>query len=91
MFYIETISNPLLDIADIPAVAAFCQENSLTSVIDNTFASPAVVRQAPHTLPAALQTVCRNILHMQKCTNAKHRLSIFRFVSNTHIIRDASC
>ena len=46
MFYIETISNPLLEIADIPAVAAFCQENRLTSIIDNTFASPAVIRQA---------------------------------------------
>ena len=47
VFYIETISNPLLDIADIPAVAAFCQERNVTSVIDNTFASPAVVRQVP--------------------------------------------
>lgn len=44
VFYIETISNPLLEIADIPAVAAFCQERGLTSVIDNTFASPAVIR-----------------------------------------------
>lgn len=48
VFYIETISNPLLEIADIPAVAAFCQEKKLTSVIDNTFASPAVIRQASH-------------------------------------------
>ena len=44
MFYIETISNPLLEIPDIPAVAAFCQQKGLTSVIDNTFASPAVFR-----------------------------------------------
>ena len=44
VFYIETISNPLLDIPDIPAVAAFCQQKGLTSVIDNTFASPAVFR-----------------------------------------------
>lgn len=46
VFYIETISNPLLEVPDIPAVAAFCQEHGLTSVIDNTFASPAVVRPA---------------------------------------------
>ena len=44
VFYIETISNPLLEIPDIPAVAAFCQQKGLTSVIDNTFASPAVFR-----------------------------------------------
>lgn len=58
VFYIETISNPLLEIPDIPAVAAFCQENRITSVIDNTFASPAVVRQATLKLPAALHTPC---------------------------------
>ncbi|KAL0017849.1 hypothetical protein WJX77_001581 [Trebouxia sp. C0004] len=46
VFYIETISNPLLEIPDIPAVAAFCQQKGLTSVIDNTFASPAVFRPA---------------------------------------------
>ena len=44
VFYIETISNPLLEIPDIPAVAAFCQQKGLTSVSDNTFASPAVFR-----------------------------------------------
>ncbi|KAL3160288.1 hypothetical protein ABBQ38_009680 [Trebouxia sp. C0009 RCD-2024] len=58
VFYIETISNPLLEIPDLPAVAAFCQENHLTSVIDNTFASPAVIRQATTKLPAALHTHC---------------------------------
>lgn len=40
MVYIETPSNPLLEIVDISLVAAFAKANSLTSVIDNTFASP---------------------------------------------------
>ena len=44
MFYIETISNPLLEVPDIAAVAAFCQDHNITSVIDNTFASPVVFR-----------------------------------------------
>ncbi|DBA72263.1 TPA: hypothetical protein ACH3X2_010649 [Trebouxia sp. C0005] len=46
VFYIETISNPLLEVPDIPAVASFCQQKGLISVIDNTFASPAVFRPA---------------------------------------------
>ena len=46
LFFIETISNPLLEMPNIPGVVAFCQEHNLTSVIDNTFASPAVFRCA---------------------------------------------
>jgi len=38
--YVETISNPLLDVADLSAVVEFARANSLLAVIDNTFASP---------------------------------------------------
>ncbi|MGB5983393.1 MAG: PLP-dependent aspartate aminotransferase family protein [Nonlabens sp.] len=40
MIYIETPSNPLLEITDIEEVSAFAKANSLISSIDNTFASP---------------------------------------------------
>lgn len=40
MVYIETPSNPLLEVVDMTVVSAFAKANSLTSVIDNTFASP---------------------------------------------------
>jgi cystathionine beta-lyase/cystathionine gamma-synthase len=45
LIYIETPSNPLLNITDISAVAAIAKENGLTTIIDNTFASP--VNQNP--------------------------------------------
>lgn len=45
MVYIETPSNPLLEVVDMHLVSAFAKANSLTSVIDNTFASP--VNQNP--------------------------------------------
>jgi len=38
--YIESPSNPLLEIVDLGSVAAFAQQNNLISLIDNTFASP---------------------------------------------------
>jgi cystathionine beta-lyase/cystathionine gamma-synthase len=38
--YVETLSNPLLQIPDLKAVAAFAKQNGLVSIIDNTFASP---------------------------------------------------
>jgi cystathionine beta-lyase/cystathionine gamma-synthase len=38
--YVETMTNPLLKVADLEAVVAFAREHNLVSVIDNTFASP---------------------------------------------------
>jgi cystathionine gamma-synthase/methionine-gamma-lyase len=40
----ETISNPLLKVCDIEAVAEIAQENSARLIIDNTFASPYLCR-----------------------------------------------
>lgn len=45
VLYIETPSNPLLKITDIEASANWAKNNTLISVIDNTFASP--VNQNP--------------------------------------------
>jgi len=38
--YVETISNPLMQVADLAAVAQFAKDHGLASLIDNTFASP---------------------------------------------------
>jgi len=40
MVWIETPTNPLLNVIDIAASAAICKKHSLTLVCDNTFASP---------------------------------------------------
>jgi len=45
MVYIETPSNPLLEVTDMALVSAFAKANSLTTAIDNTFASP--INQTP--------------------------------------------
>ena len=44
--YVESLSNPLLQIADLKAVVAFARQNGLVSMIDNTFASPINFRPA---------------------------------------------
>jgi cystathionine beta-lyase/cystathionine gamma-synthase len=44
--YVEAMSNPLLQVGDLAAVARFARENGLVSVIDNTFASPVNFRPA---------------------------------------------
>ena len=45
LIYLETPSNPLLNITDIEAVASMARKHGILTVIDNTFASP--VNQQP--------------------------------------------
>lgn len=45
IIYMETPSNPLLTLTDIRAIATLAKKNKITSMIDNTFASP--VNQNP--------------------------------------------
>ena len=46
LIYVETLTNPLVQMADLEAVAAFARANGLVSMIDNTFASPVLCRPA---------------------------------------------
>jgi cystathionine beta-lyase/cystathionine gamma-synthase len=46
--FCEPFSNPLLKIADLPAIAALAHEKSIPLVVDNTFLSPALFRPAEH-------------------------------------------
>ncbi len=41
---VETVSNPLLRVADIPTLAALCKKADCLLVVDNTFATPLVTR-----------------------------------------------
>jgi cystathionine beta-lyase/cystathionine gamma-synthase len=42
--YVEAMTNPLLDVADLEGVVAFARANDLVSLIDNTFATPVNFR-----------------------------------------------
>jgi len=42
--FIETLTNPLLKFADLPAIAAICKENNLLLIADNTFLTPYLLR-----------------------------------------------
>jgi cystathionine beta-lyase/cystathionine gamma-synthase len=44
MIYVESISNPLMEVGDLEAVVAFARKHDLISVIDNTFATPVNFR-----------------------------------------------
>jgi cystathionine beta-lyase/cystathionine gamma-synthase len=42
--FVETLTNPLLKFADLPALAAICRENNLLLIADNTFLTPYLQR-----------------------------------------------
>lgn len=42
--YVETMSNPLLQVADLKAVVEFARRHGIISLIDNTFATPVNFR-----------------------------------------------
>ncbi len=48
ILYLETISNPTIAVADLPALAALGHRHGAAVVVDNTFASPALCRPLEH-------------------------------------------
>ncbi len=52
MLFVETPSNPGLDIVDIESIATLCKQHKILLVVDNCFATPAV--QQPVSLGADL-------------------------------------
>jgi cystathionine beta-lyase/cystathionine gamma-synthase len=47
-FYVETITNPLVQVVALDEVARFARANNLVSIIDNTIATPINYRPAEH-------------------------------------------
>jgi cystathionine beta-lyase/cystathionine gamma-synthase len=42
--FVESLTNPLLKFADIPALAALCREQDLLLIVDNTFLTPYLLK-----------------------------------------------
>jgi len=59
--YTETLGNPKLDIADIRALADIAHEHGLPLIIDNTSASPALVRPIEHGADIVVESATKYI------------------------------
>jgi cystathionine gamma-synthase len=46
--FVEAVSNPLLRLADLPGLAELARRRGLLLLVDNTFASPALLRPLEH-------------------------------------------
>ncbi|MGD9619833.1 MAG: bifunctional o-acetylhomoserine/o-acetylserine sulfhydrylase [Mycolicibacterium sp.] len=47
-FFGETISNPQIDVLDIPSVSAVAHENGVPLIVDNTIATPYLIQPIAH-------------------------------------------
>lgn len=56
---VESITNPLMTVPDLPAVVSFARAHELTSMIDNTIASPVNFRPAEHGFDLSLHSATK--------------------------------
>jgi cystathionine beta-lyase/cystathionine gamma-synthase len=54
--YVETMTNPLIQVADLKAFVAFAKSHGLISMVDNTFASPINFRPPEHGFDLSLHS-----------------------------------
>jgi cystathionine beta-lyase/cystathionine gamma-synthase len=54
--YVESITNPLMQVPDLEAAVEFTRRHGLVSLIDNTFASPVNFRPAEHGFDLSLHS-----------------------------------
>lgn len=61
LIWVETPSNPLLLLTDLAAIAALARRRGLITVVDNTFASPAVQRPFDYGIDIVVHSVTKYI------------------------------
>lgn len=59
VIYVETITNPLMEIGALDKVVEFAKENNLISMIDNTLASPALFCPIQHGFNISLHSATK--------------------------------
>lgn len=59
MIYVESISNPLMEVPDFKAITTLARQNRLLTVIDNTFATPVNFRPIEHGFDLSLHSATK--------------------------------
>jgi methionine-gamma-lyase len=59
LLYLETIANPTAAVANLPALLPVAREAGLTSVVDNTFATPLLCRPIEHGADIVVHSVTK--------------------------------
>ncbi|HEX6330535.1 MAG TPA: aminotransferase class I/II-fold pyridoxal phosphate-dependent enzyme [Actinomycetota bacterium] len=61
LFYCETIANPNVTVADLPAIARLCDREGVPAAVDNTFASPYLCTPADHGFAYVLHSATKYV------------------------------
>jgi methionine-gamma-lyase len=61
LFYVETLANPTVTVADLPALGALCRDAGVPAAVDNTVASPYLCTPAPHGFAYVLHSATKYI------------------------------
>ncbi|MEO1021706.1 MAG: cystathionine gamma-synthase [Bacteroidota bacterium] len=89
LMWIETPTNPLLKIADIPSLVDIAKANDILTVVDNTFASPYLQRPIELGVDASLHSATKylgghsDVIHGAVATSHKKLLENLRFQVKT--------
>jgi len=59
VIYVETITNPLMDVPELGAVVKFAKKHDIISMIDNTFASPVLYCPIQHGFDISLHSATK--------------------------------
>lgn len=61
VLYVETMSNPLCRVADVPALAEIAKRHGAKLVVDNTFATPVLFRPLEHGADLVMESLTKVI------------------------------
>jgi len=61
LLIVETISNPLLKVVDIPRLARLCRAHNTLLLVDNTFATPMLFRPLAHGVDVVIHSATKYI------------------------------
>lgn len=61
LLVVETISNPLLRVADVPALAEIAHQHNCRLLVDNTFATPVLFRPLDHGADLVMESLTKMI------------------------------
>jgi cystathionine gamma-synthase/cystathionine gamma-lyase/cystathionine beta-lyase len=67
VFYVESVSNPLMDVPDLEAVVGFAREHGLIAMVDNTFLSPVQYRPVPAGFDLVLHSATKYLAGHSDC------------------------
>ena len=61
LFYVETIANPNVTVADLQVLGAVCREAGVVAIVDNTFASPYLCNPAAYGFDLVLHSATKYV------------------------------